>query len=326
MVLRCVHILSRFMNDAHHAIKGVSRRTGLSAHVIRIWEKRYGAVTPARTGTNRRLYSEEQIERLSLLRDLTRAGHSIGLVAKLQTQALRKLAAEASRDNGQATRALTKAAGAPPLLEECIAAVKKLDSRALEDALKRGAIALGAQGLLQRVVAPLAQSIGDLWRDGTITAAHEHFASAVIRIFLGHAAKPFAGVENAPVLVVATPSGQLHELGALLVGAAAANLGWHVTYLGASLPAAEIAGAALQNRARAVALSLVYPEDDPRLEGELARLRELLPPETVLLTGGRAMPAYRDALDKVGALQMKDFAHLSSILDDLRKPSRKSKR
>jgi len=248
------------------------------------------------------------------------------MVAKLPTQALRKLAADASRDNGQATHVRTKAAGAPPLLEECIAAVKSLDSRALEEALKRGEIALGAQGLLQRVVAPLAQSIGDLWRDGTITAAHEHFASAVIRIFLGHAAKPFAGVESAPVLVVATPSGQLHELGALLVGAAAANMGWHVTYLGASLPAAEIAGAALQNRARAVALSLVYPEDDPRLEGELVRLRELLPPETVLLTGGRAMPAYRDALEKIGALQIKDFAHLSSILDDLRKPSRKSKR
>ena len=91
--------------------KRVARRTGLSAHVIRIWEKRYGAVQPERTGTNRRLYSEEQIERLSLLREITRAGHSIGPVAKLPTEKLRKLAAEASRDNGQATRARTKAAG-----------------------------------------------------------------------------------------------------------------------------------------------------------------------------------------------------------------------
>jgi DNA-binding transcriptional MerR regulator/methylmalonyl-CoA mutase cobalamin-binding subunit len=314
------------MINAHQAIKVVSRRTGLSAHVIRIWEKRYGAVEPARTGTNRRLYSEEQIERLGLLREITRAGHSIGLVAKLRTEELRKLAAEASGDKGGGAGAPTKAAGATPLLEECIAGVKTLDSSKLEDALKRAATALGAQGLLQRVIAPLAQTIGELWRDGSITAAHEHFASAVIRIFLGHAAKPFAGVEGAPVLVVATPSGQLHELGALLVGAAASNLGWHVTYLGASLPAAEIAGAARQNRACAVALSLVYPEDDPRLEGELARLRELLPPETVLLTGGRAMPAYRDALEKVGALQIKDLPHLCSILDDLRKPSRKSKR
>jgi DNA-binding transcriptional MerR regulator/methylmalonyl-CoA mutase cobalamin-binding subunit len=313
------------MIDAHQAIKAVSRRTGLSAHVIRIWEKRYGAVAPARTGTNRRLYSEAQIERLGLLRDITRAGNSIGLVAKLGTEELRQLAAKASADHGHATPGRTHEVGATPLLNECLAAVKTLDAARLEEALKGAATALGAQGLLQRVVAPLAQSIGELWRDGTITAGHEHFASAVIRIFLGQAAKPFAGVENAPVLVVATPSGQLHELGALLVGAAAANLGWHVTYLGASLPAAEIAGAARQNRARAVALSLVYPEDDSRLEGELARLRELLPPETVLLAGGRAMPAYRDALRKVGALRLQDLPHLGSILDDLRKPSRKSK-
>lgn len=152
--------------------------------------------------------------------------------------------------------------------------------------LKRAETALGALGLLQRVVAPLAQAVGDLWRAGTITAAHEHFASAVIRIFLGHAAKPFARTDNAPVLVVATPAGQIHELGALLVGAAAANVGWHVTYLGASLPAAEIAGAVRQNRARVVAVSLVYPEDDSRLEAELIRLRDLLPSKSRSLLVG----------------------------------------
>ena len=114
-------------------------------------------------------------------------------------------------------------------------------------------------------------------------------------------------------------------LGALLAGAAAANLGWHVTYLGASLPAAEVAGAARQQRARAVALSLVYPEDDARLEGELLRLRELLPFEITLLAGGRALPAYRETLDKIGALPVKDLAHFSSTLDDLRKPAKKIK-
>jgi MerR family transcriptional regulator, light-induced transcriptional regulator len=314
------------MADAHHPIKVVVRRTGLTAHVIRIWEKRYGAVTPERTGTNRRLYSEEQIERLSLLRDITRAGHSIGPVAKLPLAKLRALAAETQESNHPVARAAAGRDGTTPLFDECIAAVKRLDSRALEDALQRGALELGAQGLLQRVIAPVAQAIGDLWRDGVITAAHEHFASAVVRIFLGHAAKPFAGSHEAPVLVVATPTGQLHELGALLVGAAATNLGWHVTYLGASLPATEIAGVARQNRARAVALSLVYPEDDPRLEGELTRLRELLSPDVTLLVGGRAMPAYRETLDKIGALPMKDLAHLCATLDELRRPARKRTR
>jgi methanogenic corrinoid protein MtbC1 len=185
---------------------------------------------------------------------------------------------------------------------------------------------LGAQGSLQRVIAPLAQTIGELWRDGGITSAHEHFASAVIRIFLGHAAKPFAGTESAPVLVVATPAGQIHELGALLVGAAAANLGWHVTYLGASLPAAEIAGAVRQNRARAVALSLVYPEDDPRLEGELTRLHESVPADVMILVGGRAAPAYRDVLEKIGATEVKDLTHLFSTLESLRKPANQGRR
>ena len=314
------------MAEAHQAIKVVARRTGLSAHVIRIWEKRYGAVEPERTVTNRRLYSDEQIERLSLLREITQNGHSIGHVAKLPAERLRELAKESHGTNRRASRAPTAAPTTPTFLDECVVAVKSLEGRALDDALKRAATELGAHGLLQRVVAPLAQSIGELWRDGTITAAHEHFATAVIRIFLGHAAKPFVSTDSAPVLVVTTPAGQIHELGALLVGAAAANLGWHVTYLGASLPAAEIAGAARQNRARAVALSLVYPEDDPRLEGELTRLRELLPTEVALLVGGSAMPAYRDALEKTGATQLTDLADLCATLDDLRKPAKKARR
>jgi hypothetical protein len=73
-------------------------------------------------------------------------------------------------------------------------------------------------------------------------------------------------------------------------------------------------------------LSLVYPEDDPRLEGELTLLRRSLPGEVKLLVGGRAMPAYREALEKVGALPIENLTQLGSILDDLRKPAREAKR
>ena len=310
------------MNEAQYPIRLVARLTGLSAHVIRIWEQRYRAVEPQRTSTKRRLYSQRDIERLNLLRDLTQAGHSIGQVAQLPMDKLRKLVAKSPKLQARAPRAAAKAPAASSFLDECVAAIKSFDASALDDALKRGATALGALGLLQRVVAPLAQTVGDLWRDGTLTAAHEHFASAALRVFLGQAAKPFGAVDNAPVLVVATPAGQVHELGALLVGATAANLGWQVTYLGASLPAAEIAGAAQQRRARAVALSLVYPEDDPQLEGAVTLLRESLPGDVKLLAGGRAMPAYREALEKVGALPIENLAQLGATLDGLRKPTR----
>ncbi len=68
-------------------------RTGLSAHVLRVWEKRFCAVEPERTATNRRLYSDEQVERLELLRDAIKSGQSIGIVAKLPTETLRKMVA-----------------------------------------------------------------------------------------------------------------------------------------------------------------------------------------------------------------------------------------
>jgi DNA-binding transcriptional MerR regulator/methylmalonyl-CoA mutase cobalamin-binding subunit len=310
------------MGSSHHAINAVVRRTGLSAHVIRVWEKRYGAVEPHRTATNRRLYSDEQVERLELLRDATKAGQSIGAVAKLPGDTLRQMVAAVPARERQAKPALTVSPTGPSMLDDALDAVRALDVSALEGVLTRADYTLGTQGMLQRVAAPLAQALGALWRDGTITAAHEHFATAVLRTYLSRSALPFGSSGNEPVLIVATPAGQLHELGALLVGASAANLGWHVIYLGASLPAPEIASAARQRHARAVALSLVHPDNDPRLDGELTRLRELLPADVAIIAGGRATSAYAKTLAQIGAVQASDLTQLLSALDACRAADR----
>lgn len=308
------------MSAYQHAIQAVVQRTGLTAHVIRIWEKRYGVVAPERTDTNRRLYSDEQIERLRLLRQLTQAGQSIGTIATLPLERLRQIAADTA---GPPTTPPGRTAGperdpAAMLLEAGVTAVRELDTAALGATLRQAELQLGGQGMLQRFAAPLAQTLGALWRDGTITAAHEHFATAVLRAHLARAVGDFATRADAPVLAVATPVGQLHELGALLAAAAAANLGWRVIYLGASLPAAEIAGAAVQRKARAVALSLVYPHDDPALPPALELLRELLPASTALLVGGRAVPALRPQLERLGARIVVDLAGFGAQLDALR--------
>jgi DNA-binding transcriptional MerR regulator/methylmalonyl-CoA mutase cobalamin-binding subunit len=305
-------------------IKVVARRTGLSAHVIRIWEKRYGVVEPLRTDTNRRLYTESEVTRLLLLRQLTDAGHSIGDIARLPDEKLTALLDKTTnvRSNGHGHETSAASEELPAaLLKESIGSIRQLDRYALESILARGAVKLGNHGLLQKVIAPLTQQIGELWRDGTITAAQEHFASAVIRVFLGSAARPFPLAEGVPTLVVATPSGQIHELGAVMVMAAASDLGWRVTYLGASLPAAEIAGAAVQHRARAVALSIVYPDDDPHIPQELQNLRRYLPSEVRILVGGRAASSYRQTLREIGALEASNLAEFSQQLEQLRLPA-----
>jgi len=114
--------------------------------------------------------------------------------------------------------------------------------------------------------------------------------------------------------VVATPQGQAHELGALAAAVTASTIGWRVTYLGANLPAEEIAAAAAQNDARAVALSIIYPPGDPGLLPELKRLHAYLQADVRLVVGGLSADSYRSVLDSIEAMRLPDMAALRSAL------------
>jgi methylmalonyl-CoA mutase cobalamin-binding subunit len=91
-----------------------------------------------------------------------------------------------------------------------------------------------------------------------------------------------------------------------------------VTYLGPNLPAEEIAAAVAQNQAKIVALSIVYPTDDLHLEQELRLLRTHLPPEVVIIVGGRASGNYREILNAIGAVNITDMASFRAMLETLR--------
>ena len=305
-----------------HPIRVVARRTGLTPHVIRAWEKRYGAVTPKRTQTNRRVYSQEDIERLSLLRRSTLLGRSIGQIAKLSTEELERLVADdETAQNAAPVRTVAQrstSGEAANALTSCLEAARALDARALQQALDHAAINLSRPVLMSDVLVPLMHSIGDAWRDGQVRVAHEHLTTAVVRSFVGSLNGAFQTPESAPKLIVTTPAGQLHEIGALLASAAAAAGGWRTTYLGPSLPADEIAGAAQQNGARAVALSIVYPTDDPHVAVELERLGSYLPSHIALIVGGRGASSYKKALDAIHAVQPTDFESFVRELESLR--------
>ncbi len=171
---------------------------------------------------------------------------------------------------------------------------------------------------MERIIVPLMETIGEQWRQGELRPAHEHLASGVVRQLLANIGGAYAVHETAPLVVVTTPVGQLHEIGAMLVAATAAAEGWRVTYLGPSLPAEEIAAAAQQSNARAVALSIVYPLDDPRVSEELRRLAAHLHHAIPLLVGGRAACGYRAALDETGAIAVSSLTDLRRQLETIR--------
>jgi len=306
---------------SQHPIQVAARRSGLSTHVIRAWEKRYQAVSPQRSGTARRLYSDEEVNRLSLLRRVTEAGWRISDVAGLEDEKLGQLL----KDEGIPT---SRPVVQPPELEApnpetlvklAMDATARLDGLQFVQIMERATALHSTPVVMEEVIKPLMVAIGDRWRMGRMRACHEHFVSAHLRSYLGDVLSQSMSVSDGPVLLVTTPSHQTHEIGAMMVAVTAARAGWRVMFLGPSLPADEIAFAADVTRARAVALSISYPADDPRLPAQLLRLRSQLAPGTPVFAGGAAVDGYRRSLDQIGAIIPKDLISFDRDLESLRR-------
>lgn len=324
--------------EKRHPIQVVARRTGLTPEVLRVWEKRYRLVTPSRTPTGRRLYSDADVERLRLVRRATLLGRRVGEVSPLSNESLTELAQEDERQILAASpapppdSAPSALAGASPparpgatdtevfsiLIEECMEAIRELDALRLEGILNRALMTAGSTAFVEEIVSPLLRTIGHQWEKGLLDPYYEHLASGVIRQVIARMFVLPAPDPAAPVLVVTTPSGQRHEIGAILAACAAQTEGWRVVFLGPDLPARYIARAAEQAKADAVALSVVYPSDDAGLIAELSDLHRHLPSGVPVLVGGAAAPSYARTLKRIGARIVPDIPTFRSVLGEIR--------
>lgn len=315
------------MNTKHSAppsgypIRVVARRTGLTPDVIRVWERRYDAIQPQRTDTGRRTYTEEDVDKLLLLQSLLSGGRRIGDVAGLSIPELQELI---RRDHSPRTRPEPSAADdatLPEFMGPCLEAIYGLDIEALSEILGREHARRGAQGYVEAVVGPLLRQIGHEWYKGTLAPYHEHFASEPIKNSLKGILGSAPARGKAPALVVTTPSGQHHELGALMVGALAAVQGWHVVYLGSDLPAGDIVSAATLAQAEAIGLSIVFPANDPALRRELQSLARDLPRTTRVIVGGAAAASYAPKLTSANMRFAESTTEFCALLAEMHSSS-----
>jgi len=326
-----------------HLIGVASKRSGLTQDVIRVWEKRYQAITSKRSETGRRLYSDEDVQRLLLLHRATARGHRIGNIAKLMNKELLEMTSE----DDWAALSLTKFGlkGAPeegPLgqhsdfdihepeeskfyLTQSLLAVEELDQRNLEEIFSKGMVALGRIALTEKVIVPLMEKIGDLWTQGKLRIVHEHMSSSVVRSFLDNLRESYLPPDSAPLTIGVTPIGQHHEFGVLSALATAASEGWRTLYLGTNLPSEEIAVAIQKTRPLAVFLSLIYPSDDGRLISELKRIRQFTSEETTLICGGKGVSGYRTILKELKVQTIERIEYLRPLLREIRAVPQKAK-
>jgi len=292
-------------SEPRHPIRVVTERTGLSPDVLRAWERRYGAVNPARGEGRHRLYSDDDIRRLTLLVRAIQAGRSVASVVALPPEELGRLVAE---DGEQGVEARTPAQA---YLAQGMGAIHDLTPALLEATLRRAVLSLGIPEFLGKVLVPMIEKVGEVWHAGELGVAHEHAATAAMERLLGWLLRELAPGGGAPRLLMATPAGERHGLGALIAAVSAAVDGWHVTWLGADLPALEIAAAARRDLPDLVGLSIAIPKGSGALPRELADLRKALSIDTPLLLGGRgasAMPATE------GIIMVRDLPHWHVLL------------
>ncbi len=272
-----------------HPIGVAAERTGISPHVLRVWERRYRAIEPTRTDGGRRLYSDADIERLRLMALATAAGRGISQVAKLPTKELARLVRddeEARRQLGTTRRGRTSGTTAGNDVVAARARARALDAVGLERVLRRSAALVGASAFLDTVATPLLKEIGDQRSAGELAPGEEQLVLVALRRVIEGIVPVLIVSVDAPNLLVATPVGDRHEIEAVMATAGAAIEGWRVTYLGPGVPVSEIAVAAASTSARAVSVTVPRAGNNDLLLQELRALRARLAARVPLLAGG----------------------------------------
>lgn len=296
--------------DAQYSIKAAAQLADLSVDTLRAWERRYSAVEPRRSGTGRRLYTEAEVERLSLLKHATDLGHPISMVAPLDNPELEALIERARpADNGASRGAET--------VDRLIALVMANDFLRFERVLGQAAVALPPRELIDEVFFPLLQRVGDRWYAGELTIAQEHAVSCNLRNLIGAMIRIFPRREGSRSIVFATLPGERHEFGILLLSLLAASEGVACHYLGPDLPVEEIARAVFVHHAEVVALSIVHRGGGGSSESDLRRLHEKVGKYASIWVGGAAAALLREPLGDLPIAFMNNLAdferHLSRL-------------
>jgi DNA-binding transcriptional MerR regulator len=256
----------------------LSRRTGVSAELLRAWERRYGLLHPTRTGGGFRLYSPADERRVSLMRSHLQQGISAAEAARLTLTE----AAGGTRDEDEPV--LRRRA------QELRQALDDFDESSAHSALDSVLAEFSTETVLTDLVLPYLHELGERWANGEASVGQEHFASQLIRGRLLGLARSWDRGAGPRALLACAP-GEQHDLGLIAFGVALRARGWRITYLGQDTPLETLAESARSLGPLAIVIASVSPD---RLSKSGAELRRLAGIAHVWLAG----PGANEALAK----------------------------
>ena len=265
----------------------LSRRLGVSDHVLRAWESRYGLLQPVRSAGGFRLYSEADESRVRRMQ--VHLAH--GLSAAEAARAVLGEDSGTRADHGRAAGPDHAAPATSELPGDLRQALDAFDEPAAQAALDRLVSDLSLTTVLRDVLLPYLSELGERWASGTASIAQEHFASNLIRGRLAGLARGW-GNGHGPRAMLACPPGELHDLALMIFGIVLNRNGWRIDYLGMNTPVEELTRTADARRPDLVVLASARPGS---LEPHAAQLTVLAHRAPLALAGAGATPQLASA-------------------------------
>ena len=290
-----------------HRIHRVAKLTGLSKDVIRVWERRYGLVKPSRSSNRYREYSDEEVALLRFVKAQMEQGATIGslaaeghdsLVARIRVTT--PVSAEEQKPHDR-------------LLDDLIGSLDPLDKAGFERRLNGAVAVIPFDEAVQRILLPLQRRIGELWHQGRLDTAVEHYVTKIIQQKLFSVMNQLPVNEFGPRVLIACPEGETHEIGAQAVVYIVATKGCHVYYLGSDLPSSDLATFCEKIKPDLVLLSLT------EIKAEAAALQQIKELEKLATrwpvgVGGQGALAIGDRLRATKIELLDDLTALHSRL------------
>lgn len=272
------------------SIGDICSETGLSADVVRVWERRYGFPVPVRLPSGHRRYRPEDLNQLRLMAEAVAQGHRPSLVARSGESELKRLLVPVGN----------------PRVEALFEAVVAMDTGGMRRLLREALDQLGWKPFLQQAVAPLLDRVGLAWAEGTIDIHHEHLVTEVLEDLLRQLRLECRTVPGRGSVLLCTLPGEHHRLGLLMAALAYASLGTRTELLGVDLPVASIAQAARTLKVDRVAVSLSIQSAGETTRRLLMDLKERLPADCRLIIGGQGAARTRkvEGVERMAGLEV----------------------
>lgn len=236
----------------------VETLTGINAHTLRIWERRYSFMKAHRTDTNIRYYSAEQLKTLLNVAILIRNGFRVSKIDKMKPEEIYQLVTEIQLSNTENVH---------DDINLLMVSMLEYNEEEFHKIFQKNVLRKGLLSTITELVYPFLNQVGVLWGTNKVSPPQEHFISNLIR------QKIIAAIESLPLPLISAPTlmlflleGEDHELGLLLSYYIAKDLGWRVIYLGQRTPSENLKEALVQTNASFLLTMLTTPRSDNFLD------------------------------------------------------------